>query len=116
VLEVCRSSDRNQKTARICYAVTGVDFTRLLLIRLQSNETPRRRPSGRPPRRQLSQGPPAYGSPVPVGTEPFRQGREHGHGRFWPLLQYGVQLSSPQNQPADAPGTGSDIGGARLAA
>jgi hypothetical protein len=30
------------------------------------------------------------GSPVPIGAEPFRQGREHGHGRFWPLLQYGV--------------------------
>ena len=30
------------------------------------------------------------GSPVPIGGEPFRQGREHGHGRFWPLLQYGV--------------------------
>jgi hypothetical protein len=30
------------------------------------------------------------GSPVPIGTEPFRQDREHGHGRFWPLLQYGV--------------------------
>ena len=30
------------------------------------------------------------GSPLPIGTEPFRQGREHGHGRFWPLLQYGV--------------------------
>lgn len=29
-------------------------------------------------------------SPVPIGAEPFRQGREHGHGRFWPLLQYGV--------------------------
>jgi hypothetical protein len=30
------------------------------------------------------------GSPVPIGGEPFRQRREHGHGRFWPLLQYGV--------------------------
>jgi hypothetical protein len=30
------------------------------------------------------------GSPVPLGAEPFRQGREHGHGRFWPLLEYGV--------------------------
>jgi hypothetical protein len=30
------------------------------------------------------------GSPVPIGGEPFRQGREHGHSRFWPLLQYGV--------------------------
>jgi hypothetical protein len=30
------------------------------------------------------------GSRVPIGGEPFRQGREHGHGRFWPLLQYGV--------------------------
>ena len=30
------------------------------------------------------------GSPVPIGAEPFRQGREHGHGRFWPLLQDGV--------------------------
>ena len=30
------------------------------------------------------------GSPVPVGAEPFRQGREHGHGRFRPLLEYGV--------------------------
>ena len=30
------------------------------------------------------------GSPVPIGAEPFRQGREHGHGRFWPLLQNGV--------------------------
>ena len=30
------------------------------------------------------------GSPLPIGTEPFRQGREHGHGRFWPLLKYGV--------------------------
>ena len=30
------------------------------------------------------------GSPVPIGAEPFRHGREHGHGRFWPLLQYGV--------------------------
>jgi hypothetical protein len=30
------------------------------------------------------------GSPVPIGAEPFRQGCEHGHGRFWPLLKYGV--------------------------
>jgi hypothetical protein len=30
------------------------------------------------------------GSPVPIGAKPFRQGREHGHGNFWPLLQYGV--------------------------
>ena len=30
------------------------------------------------------------GSPVPIGGQPFRQGGEHGHGRFWPLLQYGV--------------------------
>jgi hypothetical protein len=30
------------------------------------------------------------GSPVPIGGEPFRQGGEHGHSRFWPLLQYGV--------------------------
>ena len=30
------------------------------------------------------------GSSVPIGAEPFRQGREHGHGRFWPLIQYGV--------------------------
>jgi hypothetical protein len=30
------------------------------------------------------------GSPVPIGAEPFRQSREHGHGRFWPLLEYGV--------------------------
>ena len=29
-------------------------------------------------------------SPVPIGGEPFRQGREHGHSHFWPLLQYGV--------------------------
>jgi hypothetical protein len=29
-------------------------------------------------------------SPVPIGGEPFRQGREHGHSRFWPLLQDGV--------------------------
>jgi hypothetical protein len=27
---------------------------------------------------------------VSISGEPFRQGREHGHGRFWPLLQYGV--------------------------
>jgi hypothetical protein len=30
------------------------------------------------------------GSLVPIVGEPFREGREHGHGRFWPLLQYGV--------------------------
>jgi hypothetical protein len=30
------------------------------------------------------------GSLVPVGAEPFRQSREHGHSRFWPLFQYGV--------------------------
>jgi hypothetical protein len=30
------------------------------------------------------------GSPVPIGGESFRQGGEHGHSRFWPLLQYGV--------------------------
>ena len=30
------------------------------------------------------------GSPVPIGAEPFRQGREHGHRHFWSLLQYGV--------------------------
>jgi hypothetical protein len=29
-------------------------------------------------------------SPVPIGAEPFGQGREHRHGRFWPLLQYCV--------------------------
>jgi len=30
------------------------------------------------------------GSLVPIGAEPFRQGCEHGHGRFWPLLKYRV--------------------------
>ena len=30
------------------------------------------------------------GSSVPIAGEPFRQGRKHGHGRLWPLLQYGV--------------------------
>jgi hypothetical protein len=30
------------------------------------------------------------GSPVPIGAEPFRQGRKHGHGRFRPLLKYRV--------------------------
>ena len=30
------------------------------------------------------------GSLVPIIGEPFRQGREHGHGRFRPLLQDGV--------------------------
>jgi hypothetical protein len=29
-------------------------------------------------------------SPVLIGGEAFRQGREHGHSRFWPLLQDGV--------------------------
>ena len=36
------------------------------------------------------QRPAGAGSPVPIVGEPFREGREHGHGRFRPLLQNGV--------------------------
>jgi hypothetical protein len=59
--------------------------------RCVDDESPPRRPGKRP---YLGlhrfQRPRRTGSPVPIGAEPFRQGREHGHGHFGPLLQYGV--------------------------